>query len=448
MDLEGSSGTPQDMEWTLRDGAVQLLQARPITAGGAAGEAGADRAQALSLRKSYASLKVLGERIEFNLIPAMIEEAGRLADTEPGRLSDADLASEIERRDAIHRKWLDIYQAEFIPFAHGVRLFGRFYNDRVRPRDPYAFMELLVDTELESVRRNGMLEEMARLARRDAGLALEDLTESRGASSRTFDTLLDEYLERYGGLTPAGSQRGVARREVLLLVREMAARPPADKGGRRQAGAAEHREAFLARFEGEEREQAAGLLDLARASHRLRDNDNIYLGNIELQLRVALDTGRHRLARRGRPDVVRLPAREVSAALRDPAYIPARPGADPGPGTEPETEYSLAARQLIGQPAGPGICTGRARVILEPEDLLRFRSGEVLVCDAVDPNMTFLIPLAAGVVERRGGMLIHGAIIAREYGLPCVTGVPLAARRIRTGDRITVDGYLGIVILG
>ncbi len=62
--------------------------------------------------------------------------------------------------------------------------------------------------------------------------------------------------------------------------------------------------------------------------------------------------------------------------------------------------------------------------------------------------MTFVVPLAAAVVERRGGMLIHGAIIAREYGLPCITGVPDAPNRIRTGDTITVDGYLGIVTLG
>ncbi len=62
--------------------------------------------------------------------------------------------------------------------------------------------------------------------------------------------------------------------------------------------------------------------------------------------------------------------------------------------------------------------------------------------------MTFVMPLAAGIVERRGGMLIHGAIIAREYGLPCVTGVAGATSRITTGQTITVDGYLGIVTLG
>ena len=53
--------------------------------------------------------------------------------------------------------------------------------------------------------------------------------------------------------------------------------------------------------------------------------------------------------------------------------------------------------------------------------------------------------MASAVVERRGGMLIHGAITAREYGLPCVTGVPDITTLVATGDRLTVDGYLGIV---
>ena len=100
---------------------------------------------------------------------------------------------------------------------------------------------------------------------------------------------------------------------------------------------------------------------------------------------------------------------------------------------------------MVGQPAGPGIATGVARVIEGQEELLGFKRGEILVCDALSPTMTFVISLASAVVERRGGMLIHGAIIAREYGIPCVTGVPDAARIIRTGMRLTVDGYLGVV---
>jgi len=56
--------------------------------------------------------------------------------------------------------------------------------------------------------------------------------------------------------------------------------------------------------------------------------------------------------------------------------------------------------------------------------------------------------IGPGDKERVGGMLIHGAIIAREYGLPCITGIPDATELIQSGDVITVDGYLGIVTIG
>ncbi|MCK7470228.1 MAG: PEP-utilizing enzyme [Desulfomicrobium escambiense] len=111
-------------------------------------------------------------------------------------------------------------------------------------------------------------------------------------------------------------------------------------------------------------------------------------------------------------------------------------------------KFVTTARQLTGQPAGPGIARGTARVIINHGDLFTFKAGEILVCDSIDPTMTFVIPLAAAVVERRGGMLIHGAIIAREYGLPCVTGIQDATLFIKTGDTVTVDGYLGIVTVG
>jgi pyruvate,water dikinase len=82
------------------------------------------------------------------------------------------------------------------------------------------------------------------------------------------------------------------------------------------------------------------------------------------------------------------------------------------------------------------------------EDLARFQDREILVCDSIQPNMTHLVPLSSAIVERRGGMLIHGAIIAREIGIPCVNGVPKATEVLREGDVVTVDGHLGIVIVG
>jgi len=110
-------------------------------------------------------------------------------------------------------------------------------------------------------------------------------------------------------------------------------------------------------------------------------------------------------------------------------------------------EEKFKPRQLVGQPAVPGLITGKARVINEESDLFKFKKGEILVCDSIDPNMTFIVPLANGIIERRGGMLIHGAIIAREYGIPCVTGIPNATKVVETGDSVTIDGHLGLVII-
>jgi pyruvate,water dikinase len=62
--------------------------------------------------------------------------------------------------------------------------------------------------------------------------------------------------------------------------------------------------------------------------------------------------------------------------------------------------------------------------------------------------MSHVVPLAAAIVERRGGMLIHGAIIARELGIPCVNGVRDAILSIADDEVVTVDGYLGIVTVG
>jgi pyruvate,water dikinase len=82
------------------------------------------------------------------------------------------------------------------------------------------------------------------------------------------------------------------------------------------------------------------------------------------------------------------------------------------------------------------------------EGLSRFSAGEVLICDAIQPTMSHIVPLAAAIVERRGGMLIHGAIIARELGIPCVNGVSDAILAIENGEIVTVDGHLGIVTIG
>jgi phosphoenolpyruvate synthase/pyruvate phosphate dikinase len=142
-------------------------------------------------------------------------------------------------------------------------------------------------------------------------------------------------------------------------------------------------------------------------------------------------------------EVEEIDTEQIARVLRDKTYVP-KISEKP---SKPSHDLELSARQLTDQPASLGIANGKARVISKSSDLIEMRKGEVLVCDAIDPNMTLVVPLSAAIVERRGSMLIHGAIITREYGIPCVTGVADATRLIHTGDQVVVDGYLGIVTI-
>ncbi len=437
----GLFGNPQDVEWTFREDVLYALQSRPITTK-LDGDSKDKRPWYLSLRRSFENLRALRKKIEKELIPSMIEEAKRLACEDLTKLSDLELADEITHRSRIYDKWVDIYWSEFIPFAHGARLFGQVYNDAMRPSDPYEFMDLLGATQMASLERNRMLEQMASMIRANPALA-ESLSNRQVALDEGFSNTLNEFIDKFGDLFRGVAQTGQQQEAISKLLLEIASRSPKEDQGQPKDMEA-LRKNFLSRFKGEQRAQAVELLDLGRASYRLRDDDNIHLGRIEGQMLAAVNEGRCRVRHRHPDEADHFNKEAVIAALQDPSYVPQKHAS-----AETIREgYRVKARQLIGQPAGPGIAKGKARVILNPSDLFDFKAHEILVCDAVDPNMTFVVPLSAGIVERRGGMLIHGAIIAREYGLPCVTGVPDATSLIRTGDKLTVDGYLGIVILG
>jgi pyruvate,water dikinase len=183
-------------------------------------------------------------------------------------------------------------------------------------------------------------------------------------------------------------------------------------------------------------------LELGRASYRLRDNDNIYLGRVRAQFVRALEELGRRKEREKLAPLSSAWAVDVESIIEELNRESLPVASD-----RAREGFLVRARQIVGQPAGPGLATGPARIIKGTAEALKFKRGEVMVCDAIDPTMTFIVPLAAAIVERRGGMLIHGSIIAREYGIPCVTGVPDATSLIETGEIVTVDGYLGIVVI-
>ncbi len=101
---------------------------------------------------------------------------------------------------------------------------------------------------------------------------------------------------------------------------------------------------------------------------------------------------------------------------------------------------------LSGLPVSAGTHEGRVRVVLNPAGA-RLESGEVLVCRGTDPAWTPLFLQAGALVMETGGAVSHGSIVAREYGLPAVAGVPEATTRLTDGQRVRVDGQSGQVVI-
>ena len=127
-----------------------------------------------------------------------------------------------------------------------------------------------------------------------------------------------------------------------------------------------------------------------------------------------------------------LPVSRWMALMDD--MMPARDGNQTGP-------------VLKGTGGSGGRVTGPARVLAGPDDFAAFQPGEILVASITTPAYTPLFALAAGVVTDIGGVLSHGSIVAREYGIPAVLGTGNATKRIATGDLISVDGGTGTVHL-
>lgn len=99
------------------------------------------------------------------------------------------------------------------------------------------------------------------------------------------------------------------------------------------------------------------------------------------------------------------------------------------------------AHRVSGSPVSAGVGGGRARIVLKPEEA-HLHKGEILVAPHTDPGWTPLFQSAKALVTEVGGLMTHGSVIAREYGIPAVVGVDDA---IRQGQRIRVDGNQGYV---
>jgi pyruvate,water dikinase len=110
-------------------------------------------------------------------------------------------------------------------------------------------------------------------------------------------------------------------------------------------------------------------------------------------------------------------------------------------------DETAAPAVTVGLPISPGQARGMVVVVRHPDEFEKPAGDIILVMPSTDPAWLPLLHLACGLIVETGGLLSHGSVIAREYGLPAVANIPQATRRFQTGDKVLVDGSTGVVQL-
>ncbi len=469
-DIETLLAQPVDIEWTGLQTQFTVLQARPISNIHTSTE---DlRPWYLSLRLEPGRLKRLCTKVVEELIPQLETLGKRLAATQLSELDDSMLVKELRLRLEAVTQWRRIYRDDFIPFADGVRQLGLYYNQAVKPKDTFEFIGLLHDKDRRAHQRNRSLQDLATRLRKDPELktamrALRDAADpeselqraSRLPGGAAFLELFRRITDEYFDVSFADERLADHPEWLAATLIELSEMPDTDLTAAATSSGLPTRDELekrLLRAVGTEKAvEAQEVMRIGRLSWRMRDDDNLLLGRIEGELLRALDVAAHRLRAGGRlSSSPQVPVHEqhvsaILAALEDANAKAIHLASVTTSHDLPQVERNQSKpRQLVGQPAAPGCTTGRVRTVRCAADIGAFRHGEVLVCRAIEPTMTQLVPLACAIIECRGGMLIHGAIIARELGIPCVNGIYDAMEQLEDHEQVTVDGYLGIVSIG
>jgi pyruvate,water dikinase len=466
--LEDSFGEPVDIEWTGIQEEFTVLQVRPITV--FKKDEDEDRQWYLTLTPSGQNLIDLAEKVESVLIPQLKLDGEMFVGKEPSSFGTQDLIEELKKRGEKYSQWTKIYWDDFIPFANGIRNFGSFYNDLVQPSDPYEFINLLKTGDLMAQKRDSHMANLADNLRKSPevknevdALLKNDISGQellnqmkQSGFKKEFQAFLNDEMDVSYDNTSLKSAPEVSLRVISSLSELAEKNLPENELDKDQRDLESLKEKYFKIAQEENNfEVAQQWLRIGQVSWRLRDDDNILLGKIENQLLVFIMEGLKRLREEGK--IKSLPGtfditkwQDVYKALKDGSdlELPQIDESQEEKTTDSSTPSKEKARQLVGQPSSPGVYTGKARIINSIEDFKGVEKGEILVFDSVQPQMTFIISLAGAIIERRGGMLVHSSIIAREMKIPAVNGVPKATSLIHTGDMVTVNGDMGIITIG
>jgi pyruvate,water dikinase len=272
-------------------------------------------------------------------------------------------------------------------------------------------------------------------------------------SWREDPNLVESRLEAYRTAGADGARTPAQRADEQAAVRNAATQELVAAVGRPRASNARRLVKMASRFIALREQGKTGYLqvaDVARAAARrlgahlaerraLDDIEDVfYLTWVELHAMPDKgDVARIVAARRqqhGARQGMRLP--DAWVGVPEPIRVAAA-----------ETAAEVGTK-IEGLGASRGIAEGRARIVTDP-GTTELDDGDILVCESTDPSWVSLFLVAGGVVTDLGGMLSHGAIVAREMGIPSVVGTKVATAMVVDGQRLRVDGDTGLVeVLG
>ncbi|MFO0694690.1 MAG: PEP/pyruvate-binding domain-containing protein [Polyangiales bacterium] len=415
------------------------------------------------LHRNVAELEAHCRRIEATIVPRLSQDYGTLDDGEWQRQLD-----EVDAFGREHFRVIRWGMAYHGPLLHTLleRFLARFADD---------------DGSLYATLLGGLSGTRTAEINRDLH-ALAGVARTLGLDSEVFAAELARFLLRHGHRGPSREitdPRWSETPEIVvgLVKAQLAHVDPARSPSRLEEAASERsRDAerrVLSRLRDPLRKAAFRLLlRSTREYTRYRENQRYHLDYVLAHCRKLVLEQARRLVARGAlataDDVFLLEVDELRRLARGAApwpgladalearrlhYLAHRhrmPATYLYDGIETEGELaegerSASSSEGAGQGASRGKALGRARVATDLASLAAVEAGEILVVPSIDPTWTNVFPLLAGLVTETGGLLGHGALLAREYGIPAVSGVKQATQRFATGDLLELDGTSGTV---
>lgn len=450
----------------------------------------AERARATAVHAEVIAGR-MGDAVRYwreEVLPEVQAANDRMRLTDWDALDGPNLATAIDKLTALRTRQWELHDIVLVPAMAALETFNTLYHRLFPDAPPSESNALLRGLPNKTTKTATALWRLARdpevrrfVESADSAEALRKAARTRASIPATLQT----YLSEYGWRTEGWELSDPALREdpspLIARLRRYTADHPDPEAALQKASAERERATaeVLARLpDAEDRAAFMTALAAAQAYPVLSEDHNFVIDQMGLtSLRVpVLAMGRH-LASGGLlgtpDDVFYLEKDELREALvsdrltvdvaerhaerdrwrgfRPPATLgvplPPEMADDPlyagffGIGADPPA----GERVLRGVAGAPGVVAGRARVartLAEADDLA---PGEILVCPMTSPAWTPVFATAAAVVADAGGALSHTAIVAREYGIPCVVATRIACIEISDGEWIEVDGDAGEV---